>query len=123
MSDTIRVFEVEINKINLKEGDVLLAKVKGPDFDNEETCEGLKHSLQRVFPNNKIGVLFMQGNEIDFTVISQDVAKALEKVSKSEESTCNPVSTCVDCNCGKKTKAEKIEESKEPNDESSKTTD
>lgn len=100
------LLEVEINKISLQPGDVLLAKCKGPDFEDQETCEALKHSLQSVFPNNKIGVLFMQGNEIDFSVITQETAQALEKASKPEESSCNAQNYCVDCNCGKKALAE-----------------
>ena len=102
----VNLLEVEINKISLQPGDVLLAKVKGPDFENEEVCEALKHSLKSVFPNNRIGVLFVEHNEIDFTVITQETAKALEKASKLEESTCNTQNYCVDCNCGKKKKTE-----------------
>lgn len=100
----VNLLEVEVNKISLQPGDVLLAKVKGPDFKNEEVCEALKHSLKQVFPNNKVGVLFLEDNQIDFTVISQETGEVLKEIYKSEESSCNTGNYCVDCNCGKKEK-------------------
>ena len=100
------LLEVEINKINLKPGDVLLAKVKGPDFKDEEVCEALKESLKSVFPNNRIGVLFLEENQIDFSLISSETAQELEKLSKPQENTCNTTNYCDNCSCGKKELAE-----------------
>src|ERR1035437_10407161 len=100
------LIDVEVNKISLQPGDVLLAKVKSPDFKDDEVCETLKSTLRAAFPNNKVGVLFLEENQIDFTVISQEVAQILEKASNGEETVketpCNTQKTCVDCNCGKK---------------------
>lgn len=123
--------EAEINKINLKEGDVLLLKVKGPDFENDEVCKSLQQSFKSIFPNNKIGVLFLEDNSIDISVISQEQATRIQTYSefcnaltpeqrdKAEalfnsvkDSTCNSPSYCADCNCGKKANAELPKEEK-----------
>lgn len=102
----VKLLEVEINKISLKPGDVLLVKVDGPDFADPDTCDALQASLKKVFPNNDIGVLYMQGNTIDLSVISQETAVALEKVSNGEEKACNTTNYCDNCSCGKKELAE-----------------
>jgi hypothetical protein len=107
----VNILEVEINKISLKPGDVLLAKVTGPDFKDDEVCDSLAQTLRKAFPSNKVGVLYVQDNTIDFSVISQETVEAVESASKgtnkvSEESTCNTQNYCDNCNCGKKAKAE-----------------
>lgn len=111
LPETKTVFnEVEINKINLQSGDVLLLKVKGPDFQNDEVCKSLQKSFKDIFPNNKIGVLYLEENSIDISVISQEHAELIQKrsdaIDSPQEKACNTENYCVDCNCGKKIKAE-----------------
>src|ERR1035437_9776449 len=105
----INLIEVEINKISLKPGDVLLAKVSGPEFQSDEVCEALQRSLKKVFPNNAIGVILLEKETIDFTVISQEVAEEMvkehlneEKAPEIEESPCNSGKSCLNCKCGDK---------------------
>lgn len=64
--------EMEINKIALKPGDVLLLKVKGPDFENDDVCHALQQSFKSIFPDNKIGVLYLEDNSIDISAITQE---------------------------------------------------
>lgn len=121
MTKKISLLEIEVNKISLKPGDVLLAKVKGPDFKDDAVCEALGQSLRAVFPNNKVGVLYVEDNSIDLTVISEETAEIIKSVEEakqmiadqhvknsenSENKACNPTNYCVDCNCGKKAVAE-----------------
>lgn len=108
----VSLLEVEVNKISLKPGDVLLAKVRGQDFRDDAVCEALKDALKSVFPNNKIGVLFLEENQIDLTVISQETANLLqaesEKQANSENKACNNQNTCANCDCGKKTETQEL---------------
>jgi hypothetical protein len=101
----VKLIEVEVNKISLQPGDVLMTKVKGPDFKDDEVVQMLGESLRKVFPNNKVGVLYLDGNDIDFTVVSANEAEKL-KQENSENNACSPANYCVDCNCGKKALAE-----------------
>src|SRR5580704_7167881 len=98
----VGLIEIEVNKISLNPGDVLLAKVSGPDFAEQEVCEAFKESLKSVFPNNRIGVLFLDKNQVDISVISQETAQALENVLNSENNACNSANFCNNCSCGKK---------------------
>jgi hypothetical protein len=102
MSEEVKVklVEVDINRISLQPGDVLLAKVKGLDW-SDETIEELGLVLRKAFPNNKVGVFNVEQNQIDFDVISQQAAEVL-KTSVTEESSCNTTKFCDDCSCGKK---------------------
>lgn len=97
----VSLLEIEVNKISLKPGDVLLAKVKGPDFKDDAVCEALGQSLRSVFPYNRVGVLYVEDNDIDLTVITTEEGEKL-KQENSENNACNTTSYCVDCNCGKK---------------------
>jgi len=112
MTDKVKLLEVDVNKISLKPGDVLLVKVKGPDFEDDEVCRSLGESLRKVFPNNKVGVLSLEDNSIDLTVITAEEAEKL-KEENSEEKACNKTKTCDDCDCGKKETPVKKEEENE----------
>lgn len=83
----IKLDIVELQKINLKPGDVLSAKLVGNDFD-QETTESLSRHLKSIFPDNKIMVFTMPvGSDIVFEAVTKE-----------------PVSYCSDCTCGKKEK-------------------
>ena len=84
----IKLNEVEVQKLNLQPGEVLVVKVKSNDF-NDHSMSQLGSGLRRIFPNNKVVVLGVEpeGN-IDLTV-----AKGSEYPETQY---------CTDCNCGKK---------------------
>ena len=79
---------VEVQRVNLGPGDVLMVTVKNDDL-SQESVDALRFQLQTVFPDNKVFVFAMGTN---------DDAK-ISVVSQSE------VSYCSDCNCGKKEQA------------------
>lgn len=85
MSNELKINEIEVQKINLQPGDVLMVTVQHEDAD-EESLYALKNTLTGLFPNNKI-MLFSMSSEgyVKFTVASQ-----------------TQKNYCDDCNCGKK---------------------
>jgi len=85
MSEEIKITELEVQKINLKEGDVLMGTIKHDDV-TQESLSMLNDSLKLMFPLNKVA-LFAMGSEgyIKFTVVSQP-----------------DIGYCSDCDCGKK---------------------
>lgn len=91
----ITLKEVEVNKISLKPGDVLVVKMKGEDFDTYH-LQGFGENLRQLFPNNKVVVLGMdEGHSIEFEAINKDLANSAVG--------CNTdLGYCNDCSCGKK---------------------
>ena len=91
----ITIKEVEVAKLNLAPGDVLVVTVKSDDID-EIVIGQLGKSFSEAFPNNQVA-LFGTGadNVMKFSVIT-----ALK------ESGCGTQNYCKDCSCGKKEQAE-----------------
>jgi hypothetical protein len=93
---------VELTKVNLGPGDVLMVTVKNDDM-SEDSVHGLRKALGAVFPNNKVFVFAMgTSDSVDMSVLSQEVVDAVGKPLDS----CGSVGYCNDCNCGKKEAAE-----------------
>ena len=86
----LKINEVDVQKLNLQPGEVLVVKVKSDQVsadDIQSLCEGLKE----FFPNNKVVVLAVEeGGDINLTTI---------KDSCNIDTNC-----CGECNC--KTKME-----------------
>jgi len=81
--------EVEVQKLNLQPGEVLVVSVKSNEI-NEEGLSHLGTGLRNIFPNNKVVVLAVEPEgSIDLTIAIQ-----------AEYPQTN---YCTDCNCGKKT--------------------
>lgn len=87
MSNEIKINQIEVQKINLQPGDVLMVTVQHEDV-NEEALYALKNTLTGIFPDNKI-MLFSMSSEgyVKFTVASQSQPQK---------------NYCEDCDCGKK---------------------
>jgi hypothetical protein len=99
---TIGFDVVELTKVNLGPGDVLMVTVKNDDMD-QDSVNGLRQALAAVFPSNKVFVFAMGTTDtVDMSVLSQEVVDAVGKPLDS----CGPVGYCSDCNCGKKEAAE-----------------
>lgn len=79
--------EVEVQKLNLQPGEVLIVQLRGEEFTNSEPeMDTLKRGFQGVFPNNRIILLAMPADHnIDLTVASE-----------SEYPTCDG---CTECHC------------------------
>jgi hypothetical protein len=76
---------VEVQRVGLKPGDVLMVTVKNDDL-SQESVNALRMQLETVFPNNKVFVFAMgTTDDVKISVVSQSEA-----------------SYCSDCNCGKK---------------------
>lgn len=86
----IALQQVEVNKISLSDGDVLIAKLQGTEFDHY-AMNSFGKMLQKAFPSNKVIVLSIyDGHSITFDVVNT-------------ASGCNTdVGYCSDCSCGKK---------------------
>lgn len=82
---------VEVQRVGLQTGDVLMVTVKNDDL-NQASVDQLRKQLQLVFPDNKVFV-FAMGT-------SDDVQLSI--VSQPEKEGCSTTNYCNDCNCGKK---------------------
>ena len=84
---------VEVQRVNLGPGDVLMVTVKNDDL-SQESVNALRYQLEKVFPNNKVFV-FAVGtcDDIKITIASQ-----------------SETSYCSDCSCGKKEAAQTEDE-------------
>lgn len=84
----IKFNEVEVQKLNLQPGEVLIIKVKTEFIDNSQMTT-LGQGMRKIFPNNKVIVLSVEPEgSIDLTI-----AKGSEYPETQ---------FCTDCNCGKK---------------------
>ena len=91
----------EITKINLNPGDVLVVKLQG-DHYTEDDIHSLKASFDVVFPHNKVFVTTLpQGFDMKFEVIAP---------AKKPGLCPDPISYCFDCSCGKKEASETLNE-------------
>ena len=92
----IKLNQIDVQKLNLQDGDVLMVKMKGDDFCSVEILNSLKNELQLIFPNNRVSVLCMPSDhDIAFDVVASQ---------KETASACGPgpANYCNDCGCGKK---------------------
>lgn len=84
---------VEVQKVNLQPGDVLMVTVKNDEV-SQDSIDGLRNQLQYVFPENKVFVFAMgTSDDVQLSVVSRP-----------------QMSYCDDCSCGKKEQSEAIEE-------------
>lgn len=84
----IKINEVDVQKLNLQPGEVLVIKVKSDDISMAD-MNALRKNFNALFPNNKAVILGIgETGSIDLTVAKQ--AEYPE------------TSFCSDCNCGKK---------------------
>jgi hypothetical protein len=93
----VKLTEVEVQKINLTQGDVLVCTIKS----DEITASSMNHlgeQLRTFFPNNKVIVMGVGSEgDIKFTV-AKDAAVSDTKSGCGPE----PANYCSDCSCGKK---------------------
>lgn len=83
MSDeNTNITELQVQKLNLQPGDVLMVTVNHPDID-EDSARSLKDKLASLFPNNKV-MLFTMGPEgyVKFTVATSSDISYNEKETK-----------------------------------------
>ncbi len=84
----IKINEVDVQRLNLQPGEVLIVKVKSDDI-NEASLNALSQGFKSILTNNKVVVMAV-GSEgsIDLTVAKETEYPA--------------VNFCTDCACGKK---------------------
>ena len=85
----ITLKEVEVTKLNLKEGDKLLFTIKS-DNVNAARLRQFSDHMQKEFPNNKVIVMGVSLEEDIRFIVSSKEEPATEQ------------SYCQDCDCGKK---------------------
>jgi hypothetical protein len=92
---------VEVQRVGLTPGDVLMVTVKNDDL-TQESVDMLRNQLQIVFPNNKVFVFAMKTvDDVQLSIVSQ---------SENPVASCGPVGYCSDCDCGKKEQATETDE-------------
>ena len=80
--------EVEVNKLNLSPGDIVVIKCQGESF-TPENIEAFGQSVKNMVPFNRVMILNLNnGDSVNFDI-----------VSPAEAPTQN---YCSDCSCGKK---------------------
>jgi hypothetical protein len=89
----LQIKEVEVQKLEVLPGQVLMVTVKNDDISQDSLAE-LKTMLATLFPDNQV-MVFGMGT-------SGDVKFALVNEPK--------ISYCTDCACGKKERAEALRE-------------
>lgn len=95
----VSIKEIEIQKLSLQPGEVLIVTTKIEDMD-EHSMNALAEGLRTHFPNNKVALLALGTDDsIRFTVV-KEVAKPDMSCASS------PVGYCSDCNCGKREQVE-----------------
>lgn len=104
MDNETKVKEIEISKVKLEPGQILVVKVYSDDTSQYDLAS-LKNQLKIYFPFNKIMLFALP---IDGR-IEMDVLETARSPLISSSSCAEPTSYCNDCSCGKK---ERIEGSK-----------
>lgn len=89
---------LDVAKIDLEPGDVLVVKCKGKDFEDPSVLQSLQEQFKMLFPYNKIAMFFLGDNEMNLEIVKSDIPAALNS--------CSGGNYCSDCTCGKKEQAE-----------------
>lgn len=100
MDSETKVKELEISKIALELGQVLVVKIFSDDTSQEDLAV-LKGQLQSLFPNNRIMLFALPSDgkiEMDVLDTREPLLMAKEPVSLCA----TPTAYCSNCNCGKK---------------------
>lgn len=81
--------EIEVQKLSVQPGDVIIATVKGEYFEeNSEAADQLRQALAEAFKDKQVKVVVMQlpdDHDVKFSITQSQ-----------------PLSYCSDCSCGKK---------------------
>lgn len=95
----VKLNEVEVTKLNLQPGEILMVTLKNDDVD-AESMNALAEGLRKFFPANKVAVMNV-GKDGDLRF--QTLAAAMAPDLSCSAST---VGYCGDCNCGKREQIE-----------------
>lgn len=96
MSEETIVKQIEVMKITLEPGDVLISTIKSLYLDSQ-SMTSLGEQLRQMFPNNKVVVMGCEPEgDIKF-VVAKDAS-----LSDTVGCGATPASFCSDCSCGKK---------------------
>lgn len=100
----IKINEVEVQKLNLQPGEILVVKVRS-DVVRPEDMDILASQFRKLIPGNKVAVLMLGENDnIDLTIAKGSEYPEVDKSS----SPCSIANYCNDCSCGKKEIAEAL---------------
>jgi hypothetical protein len=105
----LAIKEVEVTRVNLQPGDLLMVKIYADDITPEHLT-ALKAQLKTLYPNNKIMLFALPiGSKIEMDVIDTRLPNPLAippGVTPVNLSCAEPTSYCNDCACGKKERIE-----------------
>jgi hypothetical protein len=110
MSTEIKINEIDVQKLNMSPGEILVVKLKGNQFLNGDAMNSLQNGLASLLPNNKIVILGIPENHY---LEMQVVSGSSESVGCGTE----PSQYCGDCNCGKRETYEAAQAEKEMEEE------
>lgn len=67
---TFNFNELDVQRLNLKQGDTLMVTLKSNDVD-EEIMHQIRKSLKKVFPNNEVGVFVIgESDDVRFSIVN-----------------------------------------------------
>ena len=89
--------EVEVQKLDLREGEVLAVTLKHDDV-TYDSLKSLQKQFAALFPNNKV-LVFNVGTD-------GDIKLAVLEGQQNSVAPAPQLGYCTDCNCGKKDRAE-----------------
>ena len=104
----IKAVEIEISKVKLEPGQVLVVKVFADDTSQYDLAL-LKEQLKVYFPKNKIMLFSLPvGSKIEMDVLDTSVSPLIAKEPTVNLCGPEPTAFCNNCGCGKKEAFEKI---------------
>lgn len=97
--ETFKIKELEVTKINLKRGDVLMVTIKS-DYIDEEIAHSIRKQLSGIFTENKVA-LYVMGtqDEVRFSIVSSEETRYPDTSEKDvgDEET-QVIETAGECN-------------------------
>lgn len=99
MENELKINELDVMKLNLTPGQILIVKICADDVSQAD-LQQLRRQFKAVFPDNQIMLFGLPtGGEMEMSILDTEVK---EKATNCSE----PMSYCNDCSCGKKERIE-----------------
>lgn len=96
LENQMKFTEADVQKLDLKPGEVLVVKIKSDELD-QYSMDSLSKGLKSYFPKNKVLIMGVgEEGSIDLTVV-KDVM-----YSEPVKEDCSTIDYCSSCACGKK---------------------
>lgn len=106
MENELKINEIEVTKLNLQPGQILIVKIYADDTSQSDLGH-LKHQLKQLFPNNKIMLFALpSGGKIEMDILDTGPIVQPAFADPAPSPCAEPTAYCNDCGCGKKERIE-----------------